>query len=540
MGDVIINNGRSGSPGYAIAKLYVYKRDPYHAPRKKIQDGEPEYLRFESARISALKSLESMYDRTRARAGSSNADIFAAQSMLLEDENYLGLVRSNIIDERKNAEWAVSDASRHFYEIFSSMDDEALNAKAVDLKDVSNKLINLLSDREAGNEMVFSEPVILAAGYISPSELMQADESMIRGIVMREGSAYSHVVILAKTLGIPVVLGTGLPAALSGREAIIDGNEGRVIVNPDDETLKYYRKLIDEKLNERSLLREYIGRKTQTKDGRSIDLFANIGMPSDAVKAEENDCDAIGLTRTEFMFTGRDDWPTEEDHYRAYREILEAVNGKPVVFRTLDIGADKKLKFYEQPHEDNPALGMRAIRICLTDKSIFIPQIKGILRAAVYGEAAMMFPMITSADEIVKLREIIDEAVAELDRDGVPYRQVKQGIMIETPAAALISDELAGMVDFFSIGTNDLMQYTIAIDRLNSRMAQFYTPHHRAVMKMIEMTIENAHRAGIKVTICGEMAADTSLTETFINMGMDALSVPPGSILELRRFICSL
>lgn len=540
MDDIIIRKGRSGAPGYAVGKLYIYKRDPYHAPRKTVQDAEAEYLRFENARISTIKSLESVYNMTRELAGSKNADIFTAQSMMLQDEDYLSLIKTNILDERKNAEWAVSDASRHYYDFFTSTDDEVLKAKAVDIKDVSNKLIRLLSDADQNNGPEFSEPVILAAGYISPSELIQADESRIKGIVMREGSAYSHVVILAKSLGIPVVLGVGLPAAQSGCEAVIDGNDGKVIIHPDDETLGHYRHLIDEGINERSRLREYIGKKTQTQDGRSIELFANIGMPSDAVKAEENDCDAIGLTRTEFIFTDRDNLPSEEDHFKAYKEIVEAVKGKPVVFRTFDLGADKKLKAYGQVHEDNPALGMRAIRLCLTDKSIFIPQIKAILRAAMYGEAAMMFPMITSTNELVRIREIVAEAEEELKREGKPYRKVKQGIMIETPAAALISDELAEMADFFSIGTNDLMQYTLAIDRLNSSLAPFYTPHHRAVMKMIEMTIANAHKAGIKVTICGELASDMSLTETFIDMGMDALSVPPGLILKLRRHICSL
>ncbi len=540
MSETVINKGRSGSPGYAVGKLCVFKRDPYNTPRRKIQDGEAEYLRFEAARTSVLKDLDSMYDTTRNRAGSANADIFAAQAMLLQDEDFLELVHNNILDERKNAEWAVSDASRHFYEIFSSMDDEAVKAKAADLEDVSNKLIALLSDRETGKEMEFPEPVILAAGYISPSELMMIDGRMLKGMVMWEGSAYSHVVILAKTLGIPVVLGTGFPDRLSGCEAVIDGTGGKVIVNPDADTLRFYKGLIEDEINERSRLREYIGRKAVTGDGRSISVFANIGMPADAVKAEENDCEAIGLTRTEFMFTSRDELPTEDDHFEAYKEILEAVKGKPVVFRTLDIGSDKTLKSYELPHEDNPDLGLRAIRICLTDKDIFIPQIKGIMRAAVYGDAAMMYPMITSAGEIARIKEIVQEAESELERDGVPYRHEKQGIMIETPAAALISDELAQLADFFSIGTNDLTQYTIAVDRLNRRMAPFYDSHHRAVIKMIEMTVENAHKAGIKVSICGELAADTSLTESFINMGVDALSVSPMKILELRRFICGL
>ena len=540
MKDMIINAGRSGSPGYAVGKLYVYRRDPYHAPKRKIQDGESEFLRFEAARILALKNLESMYDRTRIRAGSSNADIFTAQSMLLQDEDYLSLIRGNIVDELKNAEWAVSDASRHFYEIFTLTEDEALKAKAADLKDISGKLISLLSDEEKADELIFTEPVILASGYISPSELIQIDGSMLKGIVMKEGSKYSHVVILAKTLGIPVVLGTGFAASLSGQEAVIDGTVGKVIVDPDTETLNHYHQLINEQLSEKTRLKEYIGRPALTGDGRSISLFANIGMPEDAVKAVENDCDAIGLTRTEFMFTGRDELPTEEEHFEAYREILKTVNGKPVVFRTFDLGADKRLKYFEQPQEENPALGMRSIRICLTQKDIFIPQIKAILRAAVYGEAGMMYPMITSVNEILRIREIVNDAVEELKKDNVPYRMVKQGIMIETPAAALISDELAQMVDFFSIGTNDLMQYALAIDRMNSSMAQFYTPHHRAVMKMIEMTVRNAHEAGIKVTICGELAADKSLTESFINIGMDALSVPPGMILELKKHICSL
>ena len=538
MNNVIIKNGRSGSKGYAIGKLCIYKRNSYRPPRKKIQDTQAEYLRFETARESALNSLDSMYDRTRMAAGSSNAEIFAAQAMILRDEDYITRIKDNILKDNKNAEWAVSSASRFFYEMFETLDDEVVKSKAQDLKDVSNKLIALLTDTDT--VLHVNEPVILAADYISPTELIQIDMSKLKGIVMNEGSAYSHVVILAKTLGIPVVLGVALKKVYDGQEAVVDGTGGKVIIGLDHEIKHRYLTLIDEELRDKSKLREYIGKKAVTRDGRSIEIFANIGRPSDVKSAMENDCEAVGLTRTEFMFLDRDKLPTEEEHFKAYREIVQAMEGRPVVFRTLDLGADKQISAVKIKAEENPALGRRAIRLCLTDKDIFIPQIKGIFRAACYGEVAIMYPMITSVREVEWINEIIEEALSSLRKDGVAYGKVRRGIMIETPAAALISDELAEMVDFFSIGTNDLTQYTLAIDRQNSSLSQFYEPYHDAVMRMIKMTVDNGHKAGIKVAVCGELAGDTTVAERFIDMGVDALSVNPGKILELKRFICEI
>ncbi len=537
MGNIVINQGRSGSAGYAMGKLFVYSRNAYRHSRKKVTDPEAEFKRFESARENAIGNLESIYKSTRTRAGSSNAEIFNAQSMILKDEDYLERIRNNIMKDRKNAEWAISDASRYFFEIFSSLEDEAVKAKALDLKDVSNRLIALLTDTDLTPDI--DEPVILAADYLSPTELVQINISNLKGIVVNEGSAYSHVVILARSFNIPVVLGVNIRRSYSGRDVVIDGTNGNVIIDPDEWIRTKYLELIEEEKIDRSRLKEYIGRRAVTHDGRSMELFANIARPTDVKAANENDCEAIGLTRTEVMFLNREGLPTEEEHFRAYREITEAMNGRPVVFRTLDLGADKNIPGVKLAREVNPALGTRAIRLCLKEKDIFIPQLKGMLRAAAFGKVAILYPMITSKNELTEIKEVFKEAVYELDRDEIAYGNVKQGVMIETPAAALISDELAKMVDFFSIGTNDLSQYTLALDRLNSSVSDFYDPYHEAVMKLISMTVENAHREGIKVAVCGELASDTSVTLRFIDMGVDALSVAPSNILEIKRFICN-
>ena len=534
MSEMIENKGRSGAPGYALGRLFVYERGSYRPPHIRIKDTDIELERFESAKEAAIESLKEASERTGKRAGAANAEIFKAQQMILLDEDYNVRIGVNIVSGHMNAEWAVSEASRYFYERFSGMRDEGVRAKAMDIKDVANRLIRILT----GTEFVFDikEPVILAASYLSPSELVQIDSEMLKALVLLEGSAYSHVVILAKTIGIPVVLGVDVRSGSNGHEAVIDGNTGQVFIDPDDGLKDRYRSLIDEEKVHSLKLRDYIGRDAVTKSGRKVSVYANISGISGADMALENGCEGIGLTRTEFMFLDRKTMPSEEEHFNAYKDIVLKCSGKRVVFRTLDLGADKGFGEIEE----NPALGRRAIRICLTNSEIFIPQLKGLLRAAVYGDVAILYPMITSVDEMHCIADLLNEADDELTRAGVMHGSVKQGIMIETPAAAMISDELAHMADFFSIGTNDLTQFSLAIDRQNKDLARFYNPYHEGVLKMIAMTIENAHKAGIEVTICGELAADLSITERLIDMGVDALSVSPASILQLKELICSL
>ncbi|MCR5508451.1 MAG: phosphoenolpyruvate--protein phosphotransferase [Lachnospiraceae bacterium] len=538
MGEDIVKDSRIEFPSYSIGRLYVYERKSYRPPHIRVNDTDAELERYEKVRRDAVDSLSVAYERTNERAGAQNAEIFKAQIMILKDEEYNARVIKNILNDGKNAEWAVSEASRYFYELFNSIDDENVRAKAMDIKDVTNKLIRLLTGTD--NALDIREPVILASAYLSPSELIQIKREMLKGIVMLEGSQYSHVVILAKTLGIPVVLGVYMPDSLTGHEAVIDGVNGQVFVDPDTELKEKYERLIDEEARENSLLKKYIGVDTVTSYGKKVSLLANIAGIDDVRYAVECDSEGIGLTRTEFMFLDRNTLPLEKEHFEAYRDIVLASGGRNVTFRTLDLGADKSSAPLHLKAEENPALGRRAIRICLDRKDVFLSQIKGILRAAAFGDVSILYPMITSADEVVKIGGIMKEAVNELDAEGVAYGTVKQGIMIETPAAVFISDILAKMVDFFSIGTNDLTQYTLAVDRQNREVAKYYDPMHEAVMRMIRMTVENAHKAGITVTVCGELASDLSATKRLIDMGVDALSVSPGDLLKIRKAICEL
>lgn len=538
MNEAVRKTGRIGSPSYAIGKLYVYERNSFRPSHKYVDDTGTELNRYETARQEAIESLHLAYERTNKRAGAENAEIFRAQMMLLQDEEYNARIRNNILNDSKNAEWAVSEASRYFYELFASIDDDNVRAKSMDIKDVANKLIRLLTGTD--NSFDIKEPAILAAAYISPSELVQIPREMLKGIVMLEGSVYSHVVILAKTVGIPVVLGVYMPEGLNGHEAIIDGVSGQVFTDPDEELTNKYRALIDQEARERLQLKRFIGVNTVTSYGRKVALLANVAGIDDVQYAVEYDSEGIGLTRTEFMFLDRNTLPTEEEHFETYREMVETCEGRSIVFRTLDIGADKGAALLNLKKEENPALGKRAIRVCLTNEDVFLPQLKGILRAAAFGDVSILYPMITSVSEMVGIKDMMDKAVRELDEEGTVYGKVKQGIMIETPAAALISDKLAEMADFFSIGTNDLTQFALAIDRQNRELAQFYDPFHEAVMRMIKITIDNAHKAGIPVTVCGELAGNTDATKRLIDMGVDALSVTPKNILRLRKVICEL
>ncbi len=533
-----IKEGRPGSPSYSIGKLFVYERKTYRPPHVLAEDTAVELKRYDKARQEAIDSLSIAYERTNESAGAQNAEIFKAHIMILKDEEYNARVIKNILTDRKNAEWAVSEASRYFYEMFASIDDENVSAKAMDIKDVTNKLIRLLTGTD--NAPDIKEPVILASPYLTPSELVQIKREYLKGIVLLEGSVYSHVVILAKTVGIPVVLGVYMPESLNGHEAVIDGVNGQVFTDPDPDLKEKYSRLIEEEARADSELRKYIGVDTVTSYGRRVNLLANIAGIDDAEYALECDSEGIGLIRTEFMFLDRETLPTEEEHFNAYREIVEVFAGKSVVFRTLDLGADKGGALLNLKEEENPALGKRGIRVCLTNKDVFIAQLKGILRAAAYGDVSVMYPMITSGGEILRINHMMDIAMEELDNEGVQYGAVRQGIMIETPAAAMISDELAGMVDFFSIGTNDLTQFTLALDRQNRELAPFYNPMHEAVMRMIQLTVDNAHEEGIPVTVCGELASDPDAIKRLVDMGVDALSVSPKYLLKVRKEICEL
>ena len=530
--------GWVGSPSYSMGKLYVYERKTYRPPHVPAEDPNAELKRYDKARQEAIDSLSIAYERTNESVGAQNAEIFKAHIMLLKDEEYNARVIKNILTDRKNAEWAVSEASRYFYEMFASIDDENVSAKAMDIKDVTNKLIRLLTGTD--NSPDIKEPVILASPYLTPSELVQIKRENLKGLVLLEGSMYSHVVILARTVGIPVVLGVYMPESLNGHEAILDGVNGQVFTDPDPDLKDKYSRLIEEEARADSELRKYIGVDTVTSFGRKVTLLANIAGIDDAEYALECDSEGIGLVRTEFMFLDRDTLPTEEEHFRAYREIVEVCAGKSVVFRTLDLGADKGGALLNLKEEENPALGKRGIRVCLTNKDVFIAQLKGILRAAEYGDVSIMYPMITSGGEILRINHMMDIAMEELDNEGVPYGTVRQGIMIETPAAVMISDELAAMVDFFSIGTNDLTQFTLALDRQNRELAQFYNPMHEAVMRMIRLTVDNAHEEGIPVTVCGELAGDPDAIKRLVDMGVDALSVSPKLLLKVRKEICEM
>ena len=538
MSETISRNGRGVSIGYAIGSVHIYERNSRRAPKRKITDVDAELVRYENAKEAAVKQLQTVYGKKSEKTASVSAEILMAQSMILQDEEFNSLVRKNIIQENRNAEWAVSETSRYFYEVFNSINDESVNAKTTDLKDVANKLIRLLTGDDSSINI--SKPSILVSKDINPSELIQMNKDNLLGIIMQEGSNYSHTVILAKAMGIPVVLGVKVAKSWNGNKAIVDGTHGQVYINPDDELMHEYESLINAEEERKRILREMIGKETVTSQGEKISLYANIGDMQGAKRAMANDCEGIGLMRTEFLFLNRETLPTEDEHYNAYKEILKICNGKHVVFRTFDLGADKRFASMPTEPEENPALGMRAIRTSLTNKDMFIAQVKGILRAACHGDVAIMYPMITSVDELNRVSEVISEAKAELEAEGIPYGEISTGIMIETPAAAMISDELAKNVDFFSIGTNDLTQYTLAMDRVNSQLVDFYNPYHEAVMKLIEMTIKNAHKAGIKVALCGELAADINITRRLIDMGIDELSVSSKYILQLREHIRKL
>ncbi len=533
-----VYHGKSVFGGIAIGKISVFSKKEHRIVRVKISDIDAELVRFEAAKQTALTQLAALYEKACREVGEANAAIFEVHQMMLEDDDFIDSVKNIITTQQVNAEYAVGLTADNFANMFSAMDDEYMRGRAADVKDISERLISILKGRADGR-LDAEDPVIVLAEDLAPSETVQMDKDKILSFVTVHGSVNSHTAILARTMGIPALVDTGfaLTEDLNGKEAIVDGFDGVIYIEPDEETSERLLKRKEEEDEKKELLLTLKGKEDVTQDGRHVMLYANIGSTGDLAMVLKNDASGIGLFRSEFIYLESDDFPSENEQFQIYKSVAETMAGKRVIIRTLDIGADKKVDYFNLDAEENPALGYRAIRICLSQPEIFKTQLRAILRAGVYGNIAIMYPMITSVDEVRKIKVIMNEVKAELKEQGIAYADVLEGIMIETPAAVMVSDELAKEVDFFSIGTNDLTQYTLAIDRQNPKLDDFYNPHHPAVLKMIRMTVENAHKAGIWAGICGELGADTTLTEEFIRMGVDELSVSPGRILQIRKII---
>lgn len=531
-------SGKGVMQGIAIGSLYVIEKKESSWKKTTITDADAEMARFAAAREKAVGQLDVLYQEALKRVGEENAMIFDVHKLMLDDLDYLEAIENRIRTEMVNAEYAVTVTGEEFSALFASMDDEYMKARAADVIDISGRVVRILEGREEAG-LHSDEPVIVLADDLTPSETIQMDQSKILAFVTRYGSANSHTAILARSLNIPSLVNTDIlvDASYHGKLAVVDGSSGTLLIEPDEKTLSEKKKEQERLKEEDDRLKLLIGKENVTRDGRRIELYANIGNVEDAKRALTNDAGGIGLFRSEFLYLGRDSFPTEEEQFSAYQEVLSQMDGKKVIIRTLDIGADKTVDYFQLDQEENPAMGYRAIRICLTQPEIFKTQLRAIYRAAAFGNAAIMFPMITSVEEIRRIKEIVKEVRGELEKEKIPYGEAEFGIMIETPAAALVSGELAKEVDFFSIGTNDLTQYTLAIDRQNQRLEPFYDAHHPAVLQLIRMTVENGHKAGIWVGICGELAADTGLTEAFLDMGLDELSVSPAYILKLREKI---
>lgn len=530
--------GKSVFGGIAIGRIKVYNKSEQQVKRVHIDDTEHEKKRYYAAVDKAAMQLQELYDKAVKEVGEANAAIFEMHQIMLTDDDYKESVENIIDSQHVNAEYAVAQTGDNYAAMFAAMEDEYMRGRSADVKDISERLINVLSGFNASS-MVSDEPVIIVAEDLAPSETVQLDKDKILSFVSVKGSVNSHTAILARTMGIPALIGTPVipDNDIDGKMGIVDGNSGCLYVDPDNEKLGYYRKKQDEQLKQKELLQLLKGREDITIDGRKIKLYANIGNVKDVMTVKANDAAGIGLFRSEFIYLERDTFPTEEEQFNIYRTVAENMAGKPVIIRTLDIGADKQCDYFNMDKEDNPALGMRAIRICLTRTEIFKTQLRALYRASAYGNINIMYPMIANMWEIDRIKEIEKEVRDELKQQGIDTGNVQTGIMIETPAAVMQSDELAEKVDFFSIGTNDLTQYTLAVDRQNPKLDSFFDPHHPAVLKMIKMVVDNAHKAGIWAGICGELGADTSLTREFLKMGVDELSVSPGRILPIRKII---
>lgn len=520
----------------AIGKIHYYSKEKQVVQRNRVDDTEAELRRYEAAKEKALRQLHELYEKARKEAGEDSAAVFDVYAMILEGDQFDASIRSAIESQNVNAEYAVAVAGDDLAKMFEAMDDEYFRARSADIRDLSERLISILQ-----GDSVKSAPgvgaVILAAKDLTPSETVQMDKSRLLGFITEFGSSNSHTAILARTMNVPALIGIPVDEHLEGRIAIIDGVNAALILDPDEETLEYYQEKKRENKRRRELLQELKGKEDVTLDGKHIRLYANIGSVEDIAEALANDAAGIGLFRSEFLYLGKSDYPTEEEQFQAYRTVVQNMAGRKVIIRTLDIGADKQADYFHLDHEDNPAMGYRAIRICLDREEIFRIQLRAILRASAYGNVGIMYPMIISVDEVRRCKEILNEVRGELENREFPVGEIEQGIMIETPAAVMISDLLAEEVDFFSIGTNDLTQYTLAIDRQNAKLDPIYDSHHPAVLRMIRMTVENGHKGGCWVGICGELGADTALTGEFLWMGIDELSVTPASVLPIRKII---
>lgn len=528
--------GKSILRKIAMGRIFFYEKNHAVVKRERVEDSEAELERFASARREAARELQDLYEKALKEVGESGAAIFEVHQMMLDDEDYCESVCSMIRQEKVSAAYAAAVTGDNFSQMFASMEDNYMKERAADIRDISERLVRVLHG-DAADMGSLSEPVILAADDLAPSETVQLDKSKLLGFVTVHGSANSHTAILARTMNIPAVIGVPVKKEWDGKLAIIDGVTGTVIIEPNEGQILAARAQMEEEARRANLLKKLKGQKTVTQSGREIHLYANIGGVSDTAEALANDAEGIGLFRSEFLYLETDHYPTEDEQFQVYRVVAQNMAGKKVIIRTLDIGADKNVDYFGLDAEENPALGYRAIRICLTQEEIFKTQLRALLRASAFGNISIMFPMIISVKEIVRIKELVEEVKAELRVIGTTYRDVELGVMIETPAAALISGELAKEVDFFSIGTNDLTQYTLAIDRQNPKLDPFYDAHHPAVLQLIEMTVENGHREGIWVGICGELGADMELTKRFVDMGIDELSVSPAFILPLRELI---
>lgn len=530
--------GKSVYKGIVMGPVAVLKKNDYQVKRARIEDPEAEVKRVKEAVEVSKKQLGRLYDKAVREVGEASAAIFEVHQMMLEDEDYLESMQNMIRTELVNAEYAAAATGDNFAEMFAAMDDEYMKARSADVKDISERLVRNLSG-EGDNDLSSMEPSIIVADDLSPSETVQMDKEKILAFVTVHGSTNSHTAILARMMNIPALIGVpmDLNGLKTGMMAVVDGFSGQVIFEPEEDVRKETEKRMQEEAEKQKLLEELKGKENITPDGRKINIYANIGSVGDLGYVMENDAGGIGLFRSEFLYLGRNDFPTEEEQFQAYKQAVQTMAGKKVIIRTLDIGADKQVEYFNLGKEENPALGYRAIRICLKQPEIFKAQLRALFRAAVYGNLSVMYPMITSTEEVEKIYAIVAEVEEELKKQEVQYKIPEQGIMIETPAAVMISDRLAEMVDFFSIGTNDLTQYTLAIDRQNEQLDDFYNPHHEAVLRMIRMVVENAHKCGKWAGICGELGADLTLTEQFVRMGVDELSVAPSMILKLRKVV---